>query len=279
MGIVEDVGAECDRNLVGKRVAIEPAIHCGHCEWCFRGDVNICPNVRFLGLPPTPGVFQEYISHPAHLLEPVPDEISDDGAVLLEPLAVVVHAFDLAKMRFGGRVAVLGSGSVGLLCVWMAAQLKSEVIFATDVLDYRLNIAKKMGATHTANDKTGDVVAQAAQITDGKGFDYVIEAASSDDTAEQMVTIAGPGAKLLVIGITPSDRLSFCHASSRRKGVTIIMVRRSRRTLGRAMAMADAFPFLEENLVTHHADLNDCEDILRRSAAYEDGIIKGIVNP
>ncbi|HNT33544.1 MAG TPA: alcohol dehydrogenase catalytic domain-containing protein, partial [bacterium] len=231
MGVVDAVGEGVVRNLVGRRVAIEPAIPCHHCECCIRGDMNLCLNIRFLGHPPTPGAFQEFIIHPADLLEPVPDSVTDAGAVMLEPLAVVVHAFDLGRIRFGSRVAVLGCGPIGLLAVWTARMLQPSVLLATDILDYRLDVAKSLGASHVGNPSRQDIVAHAREITQGKGFDTVIEAATSDDTGEQMTAIAGAGAKILIIGITLSDRISFCHATARRKGLTFFMVRRSRNTL------------------------------------------------
>jgi len=277
MGTVEAVGSDADKHLIGKRVAVEPAIPCHHCELCVRGDMNLCPNILFLGHPPTPGAFQEYIVHPCDLLEPLPDTVSDAGAVLLEPLAVVVHAFDLGKIRMGSRIAVLGSGSIGLLCVWMAKMLQPEMVLATDLYDYRLKAASKVGATNTVNASREDVVARAKEISGGRGFDVVIEAASSDDTAEQMVELAAPGAKILLIGITPSDRISFCHASARRKGLTIFMVRRSRNTLKRSVLMMPALKPVEDLLVTHRGQLEDCQEMLEISSSYQDGVIKAIV--
>ena len=277
MGVVDAVGSRQDEALIGKRVAIEPAISCGVCDTCLEGNVNLCSKVKFMGHPPTPGALQEFVVHPRALIEPVPDAISDDGAVILEPLGVVVHAFDLSKIRFSSRVAVLGCGTIGLLCVWMAAQLGAEQILATDLHDYRLQAARKLGATHVLNACREDVVATASAISAGKGFRYVFEAASSDDTAPQAVEVASQGAKISVIGISPSDRVSFCHATARRKGLTIFMVRRSRRTLERAIVLLEKNAHVVGTLVTHHADLSECEKMLRLNANYEDNVIKSII--
>lgn len=277
MGVVDAVGIGVDESLLGKRVAIEPAIPCQHCEWCIRGDMNLCPKIRFLGHPPTPGAFQEYIIHPAHLLEPVPDFVTDAGAVMLEPLAVVVHAFDLGRIRFGSRVAVLGCGPIGLIAVWMAKMLQPSVLFATDILDYRLDVARKIGATHVGNPSREDISVQAKEITEDVGFDVVIEAATSDDTGDQMAAVAAPGAKLLIIGITPSDRISFCHATARRKGLTFIMVRRSRNTLKRSLELMPAFAEVESLLVSHQGRFEDAEKLLNIASRYSDDVIKAVV--
>lgn len=133
MGVVETVASAEDEHLVGKRVAIEPAIPCLRCEFCLRGDLNLCPHHSFLGLPPRAGAMQERIAHPAHLLEPLPDTLSDAEGVLLEPLAIAVHAVDLGKVLTGRSVAVLGCGTMGLSVLMVLKQMGAYPIFCTDV--------------------------------------------------------------------------------------------------------------------------------------------------
>ena len=91
MGHVEEVGEGVDASLVGTRVAVDPAIPCGRCRWCLAGLYNVCPTLPFIGLPDRPGAFQEYIVHPAQWIEPLPDDVSDDAGVVLEPLAIAMH--------------------------------------------------------------------------------------------------------------------------------------------------------------------------------------------
>ena len=86
--------------LAGQLVAVDPAKPCGHCEWCERGQVNLCPNVEFMGAPPkTHGAMTEVISAAPSQIFPVPDNFTDIQAVMLEPLGVAIHAMDLAKMK------------------------------------------------------------------------------------------------------------------------------------------------------------------------------------
>ena len=108
--IVQEVGPGADASLAGRRVAVEPAINCGACEWCLGGQPNVCPHHRFLGLPPQDGGLQEFMVHPARLCVPVPEAFDDRQTVLLEPLAIAVHALDRAGFASGGAALVLGPG-------------------------------------------------------------------------------------------------------------------------------------------------------------------------
>src|SRR3990172_8123577 len=98
-GRVVAVGAGVDSALVGRRVAIEPAMHCGRCPFCLKGDTNLCPKVRFLGHPPVDGAYREMMTHPAEFIFPLPDSIDDETGAMLEPLSIAVHVVDLLKIR------------------------------------------------------------------------------------------------------------------------------------------------------------------------------------
>ena len=113
-GTVVALGDGVVSPAVGTRVAIEPGINCGVCEWCLRGDPNLCSDLRFHGSPPVEGTLRQYFAHPARLCIPLDSDLSIEDGVLLEPLAIGVHAVRLAKIEPGMTVAVLGCGPVGL---------------------------------------------------------------------------------------------------------------------------------------------------------------------
>ncbi|NLS78050.1 MAG: alcohol dehydrogenase catalytic domain-containing protein, partial [Chloroflexi bacterium] len=144
---VAELGPGVTGLFVGQPVAVEPAMPCHHCELCVEGNSNLCPSVRFAGSPGVQGAMREYMVHPAANCFPLlPGMTFADGAVL-EPLGIGIHAVDLGKQKVGATVAVLGCGPIGLLTMQVARAAGASRIFATDLLDYRLEAAKKCGAT------------------------------------------------------------------------------------------------------------------------------------
>jgi L-iditol 2-dehydrogenase len=279
MGRVERVGAGADPGLVGRRVFIEPAINCGQCRWCLAGKPNVCPHHTFLGLPGQGGCLAQYIVHPTRLCEPLPDDVSDDAGVLLEPLAIAVHSLDRLAVAAGSAVAVLGAGPIGLVHTMLLARDATAPLIVTDVLDYRLELARRLGATHVLNPRREDVPAAVAQITGGDGADFVFECAGQPETFEQMVRIAAPAGRVGVLGIHGDDRLPFTHSQARRKGLDVLMIRRANLTFGRALTRLRDEHLPADLLATHHWPLEKCQQAFETAAAYRDGVVKGIIRP
>ena len=278
-GIVRGVGEGVDSALVGKRVAIEPAIHCGHCPFCLEGDTNICPDVRFLGTPPTQGAFRQMLTHPAHLVAPLPDSVSDGVGALLEPLAIGVHTIDLAAPPLGSTIVIQGAGTVGL-CVLMAARLTAPArLIVIEPLAYRRELALSLGADLAFSPDDPDVVREVARVCGGWGADRVIEAVGEPASFAQMVQFARPGGVVTVVGIDALDRFAMSGATARRKGLTLRMVRRSRHTLERAIAITVGGHWRPEAILTHRRPLASLSETLDMVAGYRDGVVKAIVDP
>ena len=279
MGVVEAVAEDVDGALLGKRVAIEPTLSCGRCECCLRGDPNLCTEYQFVGLPPHPGVMQERLIHPAALVEPLPDSVSDEQAVMLEPLAIALWGVDLGHVKLGQSAAVLGCGVLGGLTLMLLARMGCRPLIATDKLDYRLDLVRELGATHVINAGKANVGDEVASITGRRGCDLVFEAAGAETTPDDMVRIAAPGGRCVVIGITDSDRFAFTHGLARRKGLTICLLRRSRLTLPRAIDLVAYGKLPVEKLVTHRFPLRDVHAAFELVANYRDGVIKAMIAP
>ena len=279
MGVVEAVGADADDALVGKRVFIEPAINCTRCRWCKSGQPNVCPHHTFLGLPPQAGCMSELMTHPARLCEPLPDEIDDDTAVLLEPLAIATHSLDRVAPQASAPAVVLGAGPVGLTHVLLLARMGARPLIVTDVLDYRLELAAELGATHTFNPDCDDIMAEVQALTGGDGADFVFECAGEPDTFAQMVEIAAPAGRVGVVGIPAEDALAFKHSTARRKGLDVLMIRRACLTFERALAAAMEGDLPLRLLATHHWPLAEAQEAFETAAHYRNGVVKAIINP
>lgn len=280
--VVEAVGDDArDGNhqplKVGQRVAVDPAQPCGRCELCLAGHPNLCPYHKFCGVWPTPGALQERLVVPADTCFPVPDTIDDETAVLLEPFGVGLHAVDLAHIRVGYSVAIIGAGTIGLCCAKAARLAGAAPLFVTDRLTHRLNVAQQSGATAINIDKN-DPVSAVMRATAGRGVDVAIEAAWSDSSAiSQAVDMLRPGGRLVVAGISGDDRLEFRHSAVRRKGVTIAMCRRMKHTYPRAVELVNSGRCKLDDLVTHRYDLGQSAQAFAAATDYNSGAVKVMV--
>lgn len=280
-GTVQAVGPDTAGDLVGRRVAVEPTRHCGHCRWCASGRQNCCPNLTFLGLPPTPGAMREFIAHPLHLLEPLPAAMSDNAGVMMEPMAIAMHAVNLGKVRPGVDVVVLGTGVLGTCVLALLSMVRGVRVVCVDLLPDRLARAEAMGAYATVRTNEGEpaeAVAEVLVALDGEYADVVFECSGSDDTLWNMAELAAPAGHVVVIGTSPQDQVTFCSATARRKGLTVRMVRRSLNTLAPCIELARRGVLEVDRMVTHEFNANEADEAFSLVDAYADGVLKAVVD-
>ncbi|MBN1979567.1 MAG: alcohol dehydrogenase catalytic domain-containing protein [Anaerolineae bacterium] len=268
---------------VGQLVAVEPAIHCGECECCQHGHPNLCPNVRFCGTPPIDGVFAEYAVMPAENCFPLPEGFTPAEGAMLEPLGVAIHTVDLAHLKPGYTVAVLGAGPIGLLTAAVARAAGASEIYVTEPLAYRRAFALQYASAGVAvadaalNPEDTDVVAEIMRLTGGRGVDVAFEAAGAPETPDQAVRVTRPGGKVVVAGIPSEDAMTFTASVVRRKGLTIKMVRRMKHTYPRAIALVQKGLVDVASLGTHTFPLERIAEAFEIVAAYDDGVLRAVI--
>ncbi|UFJ43365.1 NAD(P)-dependent alcohol dehydrogenase [Brevibacillus humidisoli] len=206
-GIVVAIGSEVTRFQLGDRVAVEPGITCGKCQWCKEGRYNLCPHVAFLSSPPVDGAFAEYICHPEDLLFPIPDHLSFECATLIEPLSVGIHAVKRAGLQPGSSVLIMGMGPVGLTAIIAAKAYGARQIIVSDVEPFRLGLAEKLGATATIQAGEKNVVEEVSRLTQNLGVDMVIDTSGNARAIDSGVEAAKRGGKLVLIGFPAEDRV------------------------------------------------------------------------
>jgi L-iditol 2-dehydrogenase len=150
-GEVAEVGPGVTRLAVGQRVSVEPGVPDMSCPQCLAGRYNLCPNMRFFATPPIDGAFAEYVVVHEAFAHPVPDNIGDDAAALLEPLSVGVWACMKGHVTAGSRVLVTGAGPIGLVAVQTALAFGATEVIVSDVNPARLALAGELGATETVD--------------------------------------------------------------------------------------------------------------------------------
>ncbi|HEY3291426.1 MAG TPA: zinc-binding dehydrogenase [Anaerolineae bacterium] len=272
----EFAGVALTGKYKGQRVAVDPAVACGECEFCVEGNPNFCINMHFAGHGADDGAMRECMTWPEHLMYPLPDSISDADGAMLEPLGVAIHAVDLAHIRPGMTVAVLGAGPIGLLTLQMARLAGAAELFVTDVLPHRMDAAKKYGAT-TVLKADGTEAAQILAATHKRGVDVVLECAGENEAVEAAVAAAKPGGTVVLVGIPSDDRTSFTASVARRKGLTIRMSRRMKHTYPRAIKLVERGMVDVRSMVTHHYPL--VESMQAFDAALRRDGLKIVVEP
>lgn len=269
--------------LAGRRVAIDPSIPCEQCDTCRRGHQNLCPAVRFCGHSRTDGAMRELMSWPDDLLFRLPDEISDIGGAVLEPLGVALHALDLGRVRPGVSLAVVGCGPIGLLALQLARAAGVGRMLAIEPLEHRRTAAAGYGADVALSPDElrtagrGEIVDVAAAMGVPDGFDVVLEAASGDDSVELAVNLARPGARVVLGGIPGDDRTWFPASVARRKGLSLLLARRMNRVYPRVIELARRGVVDVDGIVTGRYALADAPEAMRAASAREG--LKTVVMP
>jgi len=278
--VVEKVGKAVKKVKPGDRVAVEPAVTCGECEECITGRQNICRNVRFLSVPgELEGCLKEFMVTPESNLVPVPDELTFEDAAMLEPLSVGAYAVNLAGVKPGDTVAVLGSGPIGLLTMEVANVSGAALSFATDIVKERAEMASKLGATYSFNPNETDVVEQILDATHGRGVDIVFECAGEQETVTQGLDILRPGGKLVLLGIPGARTEYVLHTDiMRRKELVVLNVRRQVHYFERGLHLVIAGRVDIRTLVTHRFPLEKTNDAYELVSTYRDGVVKAIIS-
>jgi L-iditol 2-dehydrogenase len=261
----------------GARVAVDPAQPCGRCELCDQGHPNLCVNLHFCGNYPDAGSLCEWLHMPARSCYPLPDAIDDTRGALLEPLGVAIHAVDLARIRVGDTVAIVGAGPIGLLILQLVRLSGASVVFVSDPFAWRLALAERWGA-RPIECSSSDPVSAVMRETLGRGVDVAIEAAWADVSVEQAAARARLGGRLVLVGIPGDDRLAMRHSTARRKGLTIRLCRRMKHVHRRAMELVLRGRVDLPALVSHRFALAEAPEAFRMNTAYDDGVVKVMVD-
>lgn len=244
-GVVEAIGPDAldghaEPLLPGMRVAVDPAQPCHRCPMCEQGHPNLCRRLHFCGNYPDGGSLGQWITMPAHSGFPVPDRLSDDAVALLEPLGVALHTIDLARIRVGDRVAVLGAGCIGLCILQLARLAGADTVCVTDPLPWRLALA--------------------------------------DQSAQQAAEMVRLGGRIVITGISEADELKFKHSTIRRKGLTLRLVRRLKHVYSRAIRLVQSGRVNLSDMVSHRFALSQTPEAFALNASYGDQVVKIIID-
>jgi len=277
-GIVASVGKGVHHVKVGDRVAIDPAMPCGHCDQCEAGRPHTCRNLKFLGNPgQAEGCLSEYIVIPESSCYPINNRLGFDEAVVSEPLAIGYYATQLAGDLKGKSIGILGFGPIGMSVLLPAMEKMPKKVFVTDKLEHRLKIARGTGAHWTGNPNEADIVSEISR-KEPLLLDFVFECCGKQEAVDEAVQLLKPGGTLLIVGIPEFSHWSFPVDDLRRKEITIQNVRRQNGFTRPALdLMADSTMDVSP-MVTHHFPFEETDKAYALVANYEDGVMKAMID-
>jgi threonine 3-dehydrogenase len=196
MGYIEKMGAGVTNLKIGE-------LACGHCRNCRRGKEHVCENTIGIGVN-IDGSFAEYVKVPAKNVVPLDHRISDEWAAIMDPFGNATHTA-LSFPLLGEDVLITGSGLIGSMAVGIAKFSGARFIVASDLSDYRLEIARKMGATMTINPSKGEKISDAVKKLGIRGFDVGMEMSGSPKAFIEMISNMYNGSSISLLGILPSN--------------------------------------------------------------------------
>ena len=202
-GSIVEMGSEVRGLAIGDRVSGEGHITCGHCRNCRAGRRHLCRNTVGVGVN-RQGCFAEYLRLPAVNAFKLPDSIHDDVAAILDPFGNAVHTA-LAFNMVGEDVLITGAGPIGIMAVAVARFVGARHIVITDVNDYRLSLAAKMGATRVVNVLSESLDETMAGLRMQEGFDVGLEMSGNATALREMLRTMHHGGSIAMLGIPPED--------------------------------------------------------------------------
>lgn len=276
-GRVVEVGSDVKSLKVGDKVALEPGITCGKCEFCKTGRYNLCPDVVFLATPPVQGCYEEYIAFPENMCFKLPDNVSTKEGALIEPLAVGFHSAAQGNVTVGDTVVILGAGCIGLVTLLACKARGAGKIIVTDLVDARLEKAKELGADYIINGKDADVLEKIAELTDGRGADKVIETAGSPHTIAQTAHLVSKGGSIVLVGLASVEEINYNFAQIMDKEAEIKSVFRYRNIYPKAIQAVSSGFIDISGIVTHEYDLEHIQDAFCEVVNNKTDLIKAII--
>src|SRR5580700_749170 len=201
-GEIVEIGSEVRGIAIGDRVSGEGHLTCGHCRNCRAGKRHLCRNTQGVGVNRS-GCFAEFLVIPAENAFKIPDSIPDEIAAIFDPFGNATHtalSFDLV----GEDVLITGAGPIGIMAVAIARHVGARHVVITDINDYRLALAHRMGATRAINVRTENLRTTMEELHMTEGFDVGLEMSGVPDAFRSMLDCMNHGGKVALLGIPPS---------------------------------------------------------------------------
>jgi L-iditol 2-dehydrogenase len=286
-GVIAAVGEGVTAYRAGDRVTFDSTVYCGLCEFCQRGEVNLCDDRQVVGVScgdyRRAGAFAEYVTVPERILYRLPENLSFADAAMLEAVSVAIHAVRVAEVAGGETALVIGAGMIGLLILQAARASGCSRIFVTDVDATRIKLARSLGADAVIQGSVTDssdesLTSRIEQLTNGRGVDVTFEAVGRPETVAAAIDCTRKGGTVALVGnISPEVAIPLQKVVTRQ-----IRLQGSCASAGeypQAMEWIAAGKIKVAPLITAIAPLEDGPSWFARLYAREPNLMKVVLDP
>ncbi len=248
VGVVEEITGNAEGLKAGSRVIVNQVTSCGHCYPCSKGRGNVCDNLKVRGVH-IDGGYREYIAVPAQDCYLLPDSISDQDAVMIEPTTIAIQSCTRAELEKDDMLLLYGAGALGSSILRIARQLCDHIIVA-DIMDDKLEEAKKAGAKYTINAQTEDFQAKVLEYTHGRGSTVSIDAACVKNSLLLLLQATGNAGRVITMGFStaPTEVNQFLITS---KELDVRGSRLQNKMFGKAIEMINEGKLDLSNSISH----------------------------
>ena len=281
-GVIEEVGAAVKGWAAGDAVTFDSTIYCGRCEYCRRGEINLCDNRRVLGVSCEDyrqhGAFAEFVVVPQHILCRVPEGLAFEHAALVEPFSIALHAIRRTPVALNDTVVVLGAGMIGLALTQALRAAGCGCLIVVDVAEGRLALAKEFGASDTVNSSSANAAREILDLTNGRGADAAFEAVGVGATVNLAIGCLRKGGALALIGnLVP--KIEFPLQAAVTRELSIHGSCASRGEYPAALDMLARGALKPERLISAVAPLTEGASWFERLYKKEPGLLKVVLTP
>jgi L-iditol 2-dehydrogenase len=277
-GDIVAVGNAVKEFKIGDRVIVDPQWTCGDCEYCKRGDINLCPSKRVLGTTNWQGAFGEYFAAPEEAVFHLPPHLSYAQGSLIEPLTVGVHVARRANLQAGESVAILGAGSIGGLLSGVCDTQGAQTIIAADIKQHCLDAAReRLGATHDFLLPDVNVAEKIKRVSDG-GVDVVFITADDVSLVNLGIEIAKRRGRIVLVALLTEAPLQFAAYPIISKELQIVgSLMSNQADVQQAIDLAASNQIDVEAIVTHRLPIERVQEGMELALTKNDGAIKVIL--
>jgi len=281
-GIIAKKGSKVKGFDVGDRVFVHHHVACLSCHYCLHGDYTLCEQFHKTNIKP--GGFAEYFAVPASNLQidtlKIPESISFEEATFIEPIGCCLRALKKCSIKAGDSVAIIGSGTTGIIHTALSEIYGAAKIIASDLIDYRLDAAKKFGADVVVNPENEDFTAVVMAETEGRGVDIAVVTAPSLEAYKAGLNVCRKGGKLCVFApIKPQEYLQISPKELFFMEIQIIPSYSTSHLETRiALELIKAGKIHVKELITHRFKLKDVAEAFRTALKNKESLKVIILN-
>ena len=271
-GIVAELGPGVEGWQPGDEVAVEPFFNCKVCPACLAGNYNLCVDLKITGHQ-VPGSLAEYVIADPYFLHKKPANVPFAEAAIAEPVSGALHAVERCGLRLGDVVVVIGCGTIGSFAMQHALNKGAELI-VVDPVEFKLAVARELGAQHTLNPEKADLAATVRELTGGIGADCVIEAVGEPETLASTVKLVKRGGTVMLIGWTGNATDAIDLTSVTLDELTVLG------TLGFCQDFPVALKLISQGkvkvspVITHRLPLEQVEEGIHMLHRHDEGVWK-----